>query len=284
MKYNILLCLAIQSTTYNIMSHHAHIIHYPIEIIYFLSEMVHIMVCLTQIRHESLSIYNIKSLVIPFIILIIHNVTINYGIEYLEPTLRQLIYQLNILFATLISPKRLSTRQIISAMFLFIGIVIVLVCRNEVVTLPHHSQTFGILCTIAAAGLNALYNQYVEDVLKSEKNTTWTRQLQLALCGQLLASVMCLWNRHDIINVPISAWCLVVLKSVGNILIPFVLKYMDNMTKIFSDTVATFFSLVISQIIYNWHPQIGFYSGTMMIIVSTYLFLSSGTTPKVMEV
>ena len=284
MKYNILLCLAIQSTTYNIMSHHAHIMNYPIEIIYFLSEMVHIIVCLTQIRRETLSIYNIKYLVLPFVILIIHNISINYGIEYLEPTLRQLIYQLNILFATLISPKRLSTRQIISAICLFIGIIIVLVCRNEVITLPHHSQTFGILCTITAAGLNALYNQYVEDVLKSEKNTTWTRQLQLALCGQLLASVMCLWNRHDIINVPISAWCLVVLKSVGNVLIPFVLKYMDNMTKIFSDTIATFFSLVISQIIYHWHPQLGFYSGTMMIIVSTYLFLSSGRTPKVMEV
>jgi hypothetical protein len=222
-------------------------------------------------------LYEWKPMLIPAILSAFRNVAMNKGITFLEPTLYQLVYQINIVFTSLITPIYLTGQQRMSTVLLFVGIVTILFHRDEVLQLPHHSQLIGILYTIAAAGLTAMYNQSVEDILKSEKNTTWLRQMQLAIFAQIVSVVLCYVNYDDVKKsegVSLHVGCFVVIKCVGDIIIPFVLKYLDNVTKIFSDTVATLLSLVLSQIIYHWHPHLGFYTGTGVIFVAAYLFVS----------
>ena len=65
---------------------------------------------------------------------------------------------------------------------------------------------------------------------------------------------------------------LVFIKCIGDIIIPFVLKYSDNVTKEFADTLSMLMALPLSQILYHWHPHIVFYIGTIIILFSTYFF------------
>jgi len=196
------------------------------------------------------------------------------GMVHLEPSLFQMIYQTNIIFTSLITTRTLNLYQRGSIFLLFFGICTVLWHRPR---LPVHSPLKGMLFTVVGAASSALESQTLEDVLKSETNTTWVRELQLAFFG-LLFNLPGMYD-FDVALPQNFILILVLIKCVGDIILPFVLKYADNVTRSISNTMATFVALILSRIIYHWKPDFGFYIGSVIIFIGAYTFIQYDSAP-----
>lgn len=277
MKYRLLFALAIQRTLYNILIHRAGVEHYSAPLALLMIDSIHfcislIMVTLTGWENSP---GNWEIMLLPALLAFLHNNFQFYGMLYLDPYMHQMVYQINIIFASLITPIKLSIQQRISIVILFVGICIVLYHREDALILPQHDHTFGIVLTIVAAASSASSNQAFEDVVKKEYSTTWARQMQMAGLGVIGSIISCMQEYNYILeSEPISSntLVLVLINCCGNIIIPFVLKYSSNVVKGFSDTLAVLMSFIISQILYHWQPHPEFYIGITLIIIAAFMF------------
>ena len=281
MKYKLLFLLTMQRMIYNTIIHHSSIINFPCNYLLLLSDLIRCTVCFVMyitFKPDKKLSHDVNIIIFPALLYYINQTSEFYGMTWLDPSMHQMLYQINIIFAALVSPKRLNIQQKISIACLFIGICTVLFNRDDVIVLPHHSHIYGIFCTIIAAASAAIGSQAFEDVLKSEHNTTWKRQLQLSFFSLIGAIFSCyIENIHynNIYHLSNELAVLVIIKTLGDIIIPFVLKYLDNITKGVSDTMATMLSLPLSQLMYNWHPHIGFYIGSTLVSTSAMFYVFS---------
>ncbi len=270
MKYKLLIGLAIQSSIYNILIHHASLSNYnPVNVI-VLGNSIQLVVCCVMVYRQESNIRQTswKPMIIPSVLSLVSHQCIFFGMVYLEPSLFQMIYQTNIIFTSLITTRTLNFYQRCSILLLFFGICTVLWHRPR---LPAHSPLKGMLFTVVGAATSALESQTLEDVLKSETDTTWIRELQLVVFG-LLFNLPGMYNYK--FDVPQNfILILVLIKCVGDIILPFVLKHADNVTRSISNTMATFVALILSRIIYHWQPDFGFYIGSVIIFIGAYTFI-----------
>tara|TARA_E500000331_G_scaffold6410_1_gene6208 strand:+ start:33004 stop:33453 length:450 start_codon:yes stop_codon:yes gene_type:complete len=133
----------------------------------------------------------------------------------------------------------------------------------------------GIFFTIIGAGASAASHQAFEDIIKKETGSVWVRQLQLSALGVVGAILSCLQEYEYIIKSdPISDLMmgLVLVKCTGDIIIPFVLKYTSNVVKGFSDTLAVMMAMILTQVLYHWHPHLNFWIGAVLIFTAAFMF------------
>ena len=286
MKYKLLIALAVQRTIYNILIHRAGVENYSAPMVLLLIDAIHFSISLamvTLIGWDSSSGGNWKIMLFPAILSFFKNNFLFFGMMYLDPSLYQMVYQINIVFASLITPKELSIRQRVSIFLLFFGICIILYNRDDAIHLPQHKHSLGIVITILGAAASASSDQAFEDIVKQEYNSTWVRQMQMSALGCVGAVISCIQDYEDIRDSdPITAptFVLVIIKCAGDIIIPFVLKYADNVIKGFSDTLAVLLAFVISQILYHWHPHLEFWIGLILIVTAAVMFNHEKEKPK----
>lgn len=278
MKYRLLIALAVQRTIYNILIHRAGVEHYSAPMMLLLIDVIHFFVALvmaTITGWDNRPANNWKIMVFPAILSFFKNNFLFFGMMYLDPSMYQMIYQINIVFASLITPRPLSRRQRVSIFLLFFGICIILYNQEDAIHLPQHRHLFGIILTILGAASSATSDQAFEDIVKQEYNSTWVRQVQMAGLGIIGAIISCIQDYQYIRDsdpIATTTFVMVLIKCAGDIIIPFVLKYADNVVKGFSDTLAVLMAFIISQILYHWKPHIEFWIGLALILIAAVMF------------
>lgn len=277
MKYKLLFALAVQRTVYNVLIHRAGVENYSAPLVLLMIDSIHfcisfVMVLITGWVESS---NNWKIMLLPAILSFIDDNFAFWGMMYLDPSMYQMVYQINIVFASLITPIKLTIRQRISIFLLFFGICIILYHREDALHLPQHKHIYGIVITIIAAAAAASSNQAFEDIVKKEHSTTWVRQMQMSGLGVIGSIFSCIQDYKFIIHsepITSSTLLLVLLNCTGDMILPFVLKYSSNVVKGFSDTLAVLMAFIISQILYHWQPHTEFYIGILLIITAAFMF------------
>mgnify|MGYP000261658719 FL=1 len=277
MSTKLLIALAVQRTIYNVLIHRAGVERYSAPLILLMIDSIHLFVSVIMVSLTgwTRAPTNWRAMILPALLALVKNNCLFWGMMYLDPSLHQLVYQINIIFASLITPLRLSNRQRVSLGFLFVGVCIILYNRDDALILPQHHQLAGIFFTIVGAGSAAMSHQAFEDIIKKETGSVWVRQLQLSALGVCGALLSCLQEYEYIVKSdPISSLMmgLVVVKCTGDIIIPFVLKYTSNVVKGFSDTLAVMMSMVLTQVLYHWHPHVNFWVGAVLIFTAAFMF------------
>ena len=277
MSTKLLIALAVQRTIYNVLVHRAGVERYSAPLVLLMIDSIHffVSVIMVSLTGWTRAPSNWRAMILPAILALVKNNSLFWGMMYLDPSLHQFVYQINIIFSSLITPIRLTRKQKVSIAFLFIGICIILYNRDDAVQLPQHHHLAGIFFTIIGAGASAASHQAFEDIIKKETGSVWVRQLQLSALGVLGAILSCLQEYEYIIKSdPISDLMmgLVLVKCTGDIIIPFVLKYTSNVVKGFSDTLAVMMSMVLTQVLYHWHPHLNFWIGAVLIFIAAFMF------------
>ena len=147
MKYKLLFLLTMQRMIYNTIIHHSSIINFPCNYLLLLSDLIRCTVCLVMyitFKPDKDVSHDVNIMIFPALLYYINQTSEFYGMTWLDPSMHQMIYQINIIFAALVSPKRLNIQQKMSIACLFIGICTVLFNRDDVIVLPHHSHIYGI--------------------------------------------------------------------------------------------------------------------------------------------
>ncbi|XP_031473570.1 CMP-sialic acid transporter 2-like [Nymphaea colorata] len=65
--------------------------------------------------------------------------------------------------------------------------------------------------------------------------------------------------------------CMIINHALSGIAVSMVMKYADNIVKVYSTSVAMLFTAVVSVFLFGYHLSLAFFLGTMVVSVSIYL-------------
>mgnify|MGYP003336157764 CR=1 FL=1 len=273
MKYKILFILAIQNVVYNIVVYQGHI-SFNIVSVLFLSDLIRMFISsfiyILYYQHEVIKIKSWDKIVVPAFVGVIEHNTLFYGMTYLPPTTFQIIYQFHILFGAILSPYTLTRKQQISIVLLTFGLIEIL-SDNDVTFQSHEFK--GIIFTLIGTAADAIAATKVERLVKETASSIWMRHMQLSTLGVMSNLIAILVNQSDFFyGFNLYVVCIIFMQCLGSIIIPFVLKYADNVTRGVANSLSMLIAIVISKVIYLWKPPYHFYIGSALIFIALFLY------------
>lgn len=167
----------------------------------------------------------------------------------------------------------------------------------------------GMTAVVVCAFSSGFASVYFEKVLKGSTTGLFVRNIQLSICSIAVLALFYVGSnafsksspaasapavpvavsppttlRGDFKGGDASAsrgiffgfdalvWGLVLNQALGGILVAMVIKYADNILKVFATTLAIIFSAVLSALFFNFDPSLLFLFGAAVVLVATALY------------
>ncbi|KAF9216700.1 hypothetical protein BGZ59_008526 [Podila verticillata] len=134
---------------------------------------------------------------------------------------------------------------------------------------------FAVLTSCISSGFAGCY---FEKILKGNETDMWVRNLQLGISGTLFSFLAMFYDRHKIMEggllqgYSVATWLVVINQALGGLLVAIVVKYADNILKGFATSLSIITSGMISVYFFDFEPSIQFQLGTLVVIMSTFLY------------
>ncbi|KAK6172023.1 hypothetical protein SNE40_018425 [Patella caerulea] len=222
------------------------------------------------------------------------------AVSNLDAATFQVTYQLKILTTALFSvvflSRRLTRRKWISLIILTLGISLVQLtksksciadndpaCNNGDVSIGEHSDRsafIGLLAVLIMCLSSGFAGVYFEKILKSSKQSLWTRNIQLAVPSIILGMIGVIYvDGSSIIEkgffqgYTTITWFVVLQQAYLGLVISVVIKYADNIVKGFAAAISIIFSSLVTVIflqdliLTSW-----FLIGTFLVLTSTVMY------------
>lgn len=320
-KYGSLIVMIVQNLTVVLLMHATRTSgadKYYVTTAVFFSEAMKFIMSLLLILHEQK--FNLRNYIqhlkqelinkpgellkisIPALLYTFQNNILYVAVENLEAAVFQVLYQLKILTAAVLSvwmlKRVLSGRQWFSLMVLFVGVALVQlsVQQEEKEDAPAESvlsahdvamklanPMLGLICVLLGSCSSGLAGVYFEKLLKESKQSMWMRNVQLSFWSMLIAALaVASQNGAEIAETGIfhgytaSVWGVVMLQGAGGLVVAVVVKYADNIAKGFATSIATVLNTLISMALFGFVPTPLFVFGALQVCAATYLY---GTAP-----
>ncbi|KAG0337107.1 hypothetical protein BG004_007771, partial [Podila humilis] len=134
---------------------------------------------------------------------------------------------------------------------------------------------FAVLTSCVSSGFAGCY---FEKILKGNETDMWVRNLQLGISGTVFSFLAMFYDRQKIFEAgifqgySIATWMVIVNQALGGLLVAIVVKYADNILKGFATSLSIITSGMISVYFFDFEPSIQFQMGTLVVILSTFLY------------
>jgi solute carrier family 35 (UDP-sugar transporter), member A1/2/3 len=69
-------------------------------------------------------------------------------------------------------------------------------------------------------------------------------------------------------------WTVVIVQAVGGLIVATVVKYADNVLKVFATSFSIVISCLISAFMFDFHPTISFLVGASLVVTATVMYSS----------
>ncbi|KAF9964684.1 hypothetical protein BGZ70_006096 [Mortierella alpina] len=115
-------------------------------------------------------------------------------------------------------------------------------------------------------------------ILKGAEADMWVRNLQLGISGSLFSFLAMFYDRQRIYDggmlqgYSTMTWLVVCNQALGGLLVAIVVKYADNILKGFATSLSIIISGIISVYFFDFEPSLQFQLGTLVVILSTFLY------------
>lgn len=236
-------------------------------------------------------------LTVPASLYALQNNLLYVALENLDAATYSVCYQTKILttaiFSFVLLGKRLSLVKWLSLILLMVGVAL---AETSIKTTTHKESehahppqmaTIGFLCVIAASCTSGFSGVYFEMLLKSSKTSLWIRNIQMGFPSIVIA----------FISVFVKDWgpvtsngffqgyngvvlTVVLLQAVGGLVVAVVVKYTDNIRKSFAAAVSIIMSCIMSMFLFNFHPNLNFSVGAMLVCVSVFMYSKQHASPS----
>ncbi|OXA52478.1 UDP-N-acetylglucosamine transporter [Folsomia candida] len=269
------------------------------------SEIVKLFICLYAVYWESNSsvpkwIHTLRSIIInqpmdtlkvciPSMVYVVQNNLLYVAASHLDAATYQVTYQLKILttaiFSIIILRRKLILTQWTALLLLVVGVIMVQLAQTDEKSSSlkteagEQNRVVGFVAAIAACCLSGFAGIYFEKILKGSDISVWMRNVQLSLCSIPFAIITCGLNDMTAISekgyfygYDLFIIYVVVLQAGGGLVVAMVVKYADNILKGFATSLAIIVSCVASVIFFEFHVTLQFCLGTMVVIVSIFLY------------
>jgi len=142
-----------------------------------------------------------------------------------------------------------------------------------------HSQFIGLIAVLCAACTSGFSGVYFEKILKGATTSLWLRNVQMGIPSVIIAFITiyakdaAAVSRQGFLGgyTPL-VWTVVTVQAVGGLIVAVVVKYADNVLKVFATSFSIVVSCLLSAIFFDFHASLAFIAGASLVVTSTALY------------
>lgn len=137
----------------------------------------------------------------------------------------------------------------------------------------------GFTAVLFSALTSGFAGVFFEKILKGSQTSLWVRNVQMYISSSLLAFVTIFvkdgaavqaqgfWGGYNGI-----VWVVIALQSLGGLLVSVVVKYADNLVKVFATSFSIIISCLLAALFFDFQPNLHFVAGTGCVIVASIMY------------
>ena len=238
-------------------------------------------------RHTLESPGDMLKLCVPSLLYTIQNNLLYLALTNLDAATYQILYQLKIL-TTAIFSKTMLRRQFSStkwfSLFVLTGGVAVVQLSgsgdsSSSADDEDKNRAVGLTAVLCAACTSGFSGVYFEKILKGSDVSVFVRNIQMGIPSMIIALGTCYLNDSAVIQekgffIGYNAfvWAVIIVQAVGGLIVAVVVKYADNVLKVFASSFSIIFSCLISAVLFDFRPNGLFVLGAGLVCLSTVLY------------
>jgi len=142
-----------------------------------------------------------------------------------------------------------------------------------------HHRFIGLVAVLMATLTSGFSGVYFEKILKGSSTSLWWRNVQMGLSSVIIALILIFVEDSAAIATqgflggytPI-VWTVVIVQAVGGLIVAAVVKYADNVLKVFATSFSIVVSCVLSAIFFDFHASLTFVIGASLVVLATGLY------------
>lgn len=236
--------------------------------------------------HVWASPYEMLKLCVPSFLYTVQNNLLYLALTNLDAATYQILYQLKILTTAIFSAtmlgRKFSRTKWLSLVVLTCGVGIVQVSGSsdhEASEDEDRNRFVGLVAVLSAACTSGFSGVYFEKILKGSDITVWIRNIQMGLPSVCIALATVLVEDAEEVSrrgffagySPVVA-LVITVQAAGGLIVAVVVKYADNVLKVFATSFSILLSCIISALLFDFRPNLWFLVGAFMVILSTAMY------------
>lgn len=226
-------------------------------------------------------------LCVPSLLYTIQNNLLYVALTNLDAATYQILYQLKILTTAIFSKtmlrRQFSATKWFSLMVLTAGVAVVQLSGSGDSSSngddADKNRAIGLTAVLCAACTSGFSGVYFEKILKGSDVSVFVRNVQMGIPSMIIALCTCYMNDNAIIQQKgffigynAMVWCVIFVQAVGGLIVAVVVKYADNVLKVFASSFSIIFSCMISAVLFDFRPNGLFVVGAGLVCFSTVLY------------
>jgi solute carrier family 35 (UDP-sugar transporter), member A1/2/3 len=268
----------------------------------FIMEVMKLVICVIVIVMQSgsaaLSELNthilhspteILKLCVPSLLYTVQNNLLYLALTNLDAATYQVCYQLKILttalFSAILLQRKFSTTKWISLVVLTVGVAIVQISgsgdQHSESAADSRNRLIGLVAVLCAACTSGFSGVYFEKILKGSHTSLWIRNVQMGLPSVVIAYATVYFKDAEAVQkqgflggYSTLVWTVVIVQAVGGLIVATVVKYADNVLKVFATSFSIVVSCIISAFLFDFHPSVSFLVGASLVVTATVMYSS----------
>lgn len=208
----------------------------------------------------------------------------------LDAATYQILYQLKMLTTALFSAtllgRRFTRTKWLSLVVLTGGVAVVQISGSS----DHSSsesdsenedrnRLVGLISVLCAACTSGFSGVYFERILKGSETSLWIRNIQMGIPSMIIACITIFLHDSNEISrkgffvgySPVVVGVITV-QAVGGLIVAVVVKYADNVLKVFASSFSILLSCIISAVAFDFRPNSMFLCGAFLVVLSTAMY------------
>ncbi|KAL7567563.1 hypothetical protein ACA910_016978 [Epithemia clementina (nom. ined.)] len=281
----------------------------------FVMEVMKLIICLLVIAVQAngallreLHIHVIQSpleivkLTVPSLLYTIQNNLLYLALTNLDAATYQVCYQLKILttalFSALLLQRKFSGQKWASLIILTVGVAVVQISgsgdqhthsdsESEANAEEQQNRIIGLVAVLCAACTSGFSGVYFEKILKGSRTSLWVRNVQMGLPSILIAYMTVYAKDAAAVQAQgflggytTLVWTVVTVQAVGGLIVATVVKYADNVLKVFATSFSIVVSCIISAFLFDFHPTWMFLCGASLVVTATVMYSSPDASDR----
>ncbi|KAJ6799470.1 CMP-sialic acid transporter 1 [Iris pallida] len=216
---------------------------------------------------------------IPSIIYLVHNNVQFATLTYVDPSTYQIMGNLKIvttgILFRLFLQRKLSNLQWLAIVLLAVGTTTSQVkgCGEASCDSLFSAPVQGYVLGVLSACLSALAGVYTEYLMKKNSDSLYWQNVQLYLFGAIFNMARLLWDDFRVgfdrgpwwqrlfNGYTITTWLVVLNLGSTGLLVSWLMKYADNIVKVYSTSMAMLLTMILSVYLFTFKPTVQLFFG-----------------------
>ncbi|KAM7472274.1 hypothetical protein LguiA_010457 [Lonicera macranthoides] len=229
---------------------------------------------------------------IPSIIYLIHNNVQFATLTYVDTSTYQIMGNLKIVTTAILFRlflrRKLSNLQWMAIVLLAVGTTTSQVkgCGEVSCDSLFSSPIQGYMLGILSACLSALAGVYTEFLMKKNNDSLYWQNVQLYTFGSIFNMARLLvddfrgefergpWWQRLFYGYSITTWLVVLNLGSTGLLVSWLMKYADNIVKVYSTSMAMLLTMVLSVFLFNFKPTVQLFLGIIICMMSLHMYFA----------